>query len=193
MLQEQGTFHSCGVTDRQTGKDSGRKRPRGQPAGGQGEARRSGAYGSAGGQIVPCQATRQHFQDPGPWLPLKKGSDAPTKTCCPPPTGSIVGALGTTPLSPPAGPRAKHFSPPRRGSPSSWRIYIPRPQGSRSCFNTIPFPACACGRVSCGWCECCRDYNLTRRHHSSQLSAAPMALAGQPSPGSPSPSVQPPL
>lgn len=109
-----------------------------------------------------------------------------------PPTGSIVGALGTTPLSPPAGPRAKHFSPPRRGSSSSWRIYIPRPQGSRSCFNTIPFPACACGRVSCGWCECCRDYNLTRRHHSSQLSVAPMALAGQPSPGSPSPSVQPP-
>lgn len=34
MLQEQGTFHSCRVTDRQTGKDSGRKGPREHPAGG---------------------------------------------------------------------------------------------------------------------------------------------------------------
>lgn len=34
-------------------------------------------------QIVPCQATRQRFQDPGPWLPLKKGSYLPTDASCP--------------------------------------------------------------------------------------------------------------
>lgn len=73
MLQEQGTFHSCRVTDRQTGKDIGRKGPREHPAGGR---ERPCAVERASvllDRIVPCQAARQHFQALGPWLPLKQG------------------------------------------------------------------------------------------------------------------------
>lgn len=83
MLQEQGTFHSCRVTDQQTdrqGRTEGGRGPGSIRPGGQGEAWCSGACVCAGGQIVPCQATRQPCQHPGAWLPLKKGSDPPTKT-----------------------------------------------------------------------------------------------------------------
>lgn len=68
MLQEQGTFHSCRVTDRQTGKDSGRKGP-GEHAAGSRE--RPSAVDRSSRARVPGG---QHFQALGPWLPLKQGS-----------------------------------------------------------------------------------------------------------------------